>query len=445
MEASLKVLSKIPPSNIEAEQYTLGCMLLDKDAIISAAEKLRKESFSVDAHKEMFDCIIEMNQNGLPVDIITFAEKLKKKEIFDRVGGATYISSLTESVISTANVEAYIKIVEEKYLLRQLVRFGENVSQKGYEDKISIEELLEDAEKGIFDITQSRSTSGFTPISDILYKNLEKIEKLAEKTDEVTGLTTGFKDLDIVTGGLQQSDLVLVAARPAMGKSAFAINMAQNSALRAGASVAIFSLEMSKEQIVMRMISSESMVPLGRILKGELETDDWGKIIKSMEFLSQCKIHIDDTPGITSSEIRSKCRKLKLEKGLDLVVIDYLQLMMGDRRAESRQQEISSISRNLKILAKEMDCPVIALSQLSRAPELRQDHRPILSDLRESGAIEQDADIVMFLYRDDYYNEESEKKNIGELIIAKHRNGPTKTVELAWLGEYTKYGNLQWE
>lgn len=443
MDSSLRALGKIPPHNIEAEQYTLGCMLLDKDAIISAAEKLSPISFYVESHQAMFEVILEMNRMGIPIDSVTFAERLKKKELYEIVGGAAYISSLTDSVWSTANVDAYIKIVEEKYLLRLLIQFGEKVSHEGYEDKSSIEELIEDAEKGIFDITQSRSTSGFTPISEILYKNLEKIEQMAENKAQVTGLTTGLRDLDLVTSGLQPSDLILVAARPAMGKSAFAINMAQSAALRAGASVAVFTLEMSKEQIVMRMISSEALVPLGRLLKGEMESEDWPKMIRSMEFLSKCKIYIDDTPGITSSEIRSKCRRLKIEKGLDLVVIDYLQLMMGDRRAESRQQEISSISRSLKILAKEMNCPVIALSQLSRAPELRQDHRPILSDLRESGAIEQDADIVMFLYRDEYYHEESDKKNMGEIIIAKHRNGPTKTVEVAWLGEYTKYGNLQ--
>lgn len=443
MEASLKALGKIPPHSIEAEQYTLGCMLLDKDAVVSAAGKLSAQAFYLAVHQEMFQCIIDMQIQELPIDSLTFAETLKKKELYEKVGGAEYISALTDAVFSTANVEAYIKIVEEKYLLRLLIGFGESLSQQGYEDKLSVEELIEDAEKGVFDITQKKMSSDFVAISEVLYKRLEEIEALAEGKGGLTGITTGFKDLDFLTNGLHSSDLILVAARPAMGKSAFAINIAQKAALLDKASVAIFSLEMSKEQIVTRMISAEALVPLSRLLKGDLESEDWSKMMRSMEFLSKCKIYIDDTPGITTSEIRSKCRRLKIERGLDLVLIDYLQLMQGDRRSENRQQEISAISRNLKILAKEMDCPVIALSQLSRAPELRHDHRPILSDLRESGAIEQDADIVMFLYRDEYYHEDSEKKNIGEIIIAKHRNGPTKTVEVVWLGEYTKYANLQ--
>ena len=375
--------------------------------------------------------------------MITLSEELKKRNTLESIGGMIYIANLSEGVSTTANIKYYCEIVEEKSTLRKLIKASNEIIAKGYEDEENIDVIVELAEQKIFNITQKRNQDGLEPIKSILLESFTKIEQLSQNTGGITGLTTGFIDLDAKTSGMQKSDLILVAARPAMGKTAFSLNIVQNAAMKGDASVAFFSLEMSKDQLVQRMLSSESHVELQKIINGRLTEEDWPKLVSSMGPLAQANIFIDDTPGITLMDLKAKCRKLKIEKGLDLIMIDYLQLMSGEGKNENRQQEISNISRGLKGLAKEMDCPVVALSQLSRAPEMRSDHRPILSDLRESGAIEQDADIVMFLYRDEYYHEDSEKKNIGEVIIAKHRNGPTGTVELVFMGEFTKFLNME--
>lgn len=443
MSAELQIMGKIPPHSIEGEQSVLGSMLLDKDAIIVATDILRSEDFYKEAHKEIFEAIVEIYNKDEPVDLITLSEELKKRGTLEAVGGAIYLADLSESVSTTANAKYYCEIVEEKSVLRKLIKASDDIIAKGYQADEELNNIIDLAEKKIFGITQRRGQDGFAPIKDVLLDSFNKIEEMSKKKDGITGLSTGFIDLDNCTSGLQKSDLILLAARPSMGKTTLGINIAQNCAMKSEASVAIFSLEMAKEQLVQRMLSTESHVELQKIINGNLNEDEWPRLVRSMGPLSKSNIFIDDTPGITIMEMKAKCRKLKVEKGLDLVLIDYLQLMQGNGKQESRQQEISSISRGLKGLAKEMNCPVIALSQLSRAPELRADHRPILSDLRESGAIEQDADIVMFLYRDEYYDADSEKKNIGEVIIAKHRNGPTGAIDLVFMGQYTKFANLE--
>ena len=435
----LRSINKVPPNSIEAEQSVLGSMLLDREAIIVVLEFLKGSDFYKEAHKEIFEAMYDLFNRNEPVDLVTLTEELKKREILDAIAGIPYLTSLASGVPITSNVRYYAEIVERKSLLRKLIKSSQDVIQLGYSSDVEVLQVIEHAQKSIYDISQNRSNEGFTHIRDLLSDTFDKIEELYENKKGITGLTTGFMDLDKKLSGFHKTDLILVAARPAMGKSAFSLNLAQNAAIKAGASVAVFSLEMSKEQLMLRMLSAESMVDLGKIQVGNLNEEEWSKIAGAMAPLSQSKIYFDDTPGISVMEMRSKCRRLKMEKGLDLVLIDYLQLMEGDGRNESRQQEIASISRNLKIMAKELDCPVIALSQLSRAPELRADHRPILSDLRESGAIEQDADLVMFLYRDEYYHPDSDKKNIGEVIIAKHRHGETGTVDLIWLGQFQKF------
>ncbi|MBF8982311.1 replicative DNA helicase [Lutibacter sp. B2] len=435
-------LGKIPPHNIDAEQSVLGAMILDKDAIINAGELINKEDFYKEANQEVFDAIIHLYKRDEPVDLVTLSEELTQRKTLDLIGGITYLTSLSSAVPTTTNIKYYAKIVEEKSILRKLIRASSEILEKGYSAEEEISNILDLAEKSIFDISQKRSQEGFSPIKDILMDSFNKIEELYQSEGGITGLTTGFADVDKKTSGLQKSDLILVAARPSMGKTAFSLNIAQNAAIKGDASVAIFSLEMSKDQLVQRMLSAESLIEIQKIRTGTLSEDEWPRLARAMGPLSQAKIYIDDTPGITPMSMKAKCRRLKMEKGLDLILIDYLQLMNGDGKVESRQQEISTISRTLKGLAREMDCPVVALSQLSRAPELRADHRPILSDLRESGAIEQDADIVMFLYRDEYYNADTDKQNIGELIIAKQRNGSTGSVELAWLGQFTKFADL---
>lgn len=439
----MEYLGRIPPHNIDAEQSVLGAMILDREAIITAAEMIRGEDFYKEAHREIFEAIVDLYNRDEPVDMVTLAEELAQRQILDAVGGISYLAGLSSAVPTTTNVKYYAKIVEEKSILRKLIKASAEILEKGYQAEDEINHILDLAEKNIFDISQKRSQEGFHPIKEVLLESFNKIEELYQNKGGITGITTGFTDIDRKTSGLQRSDLILVAARPSMGKTAFSLNIAQNAALKGGASVAIFSLEMSKEQLVQRMLSAESHIEIHKIRTGTLSEDEWPRLAKAMGPLAQAKIFIDDTPSITVMEMKAKCRRLKMEQGLDMIMIDYLQLMSGDGKAESRQQEISSISRALKGLAREMDCPVVALSQLSRAPELRADHRPILSDLRESGAIEQDADLVMFLYRDEYYHPDSEKKNIGEVIIAKQRNGATGTVELAWLGQFTKFANLE--
>ncbi len=435
-------LGRIPPHNIEAEQSVLGAMILDKEAIIIVSEILKSEDFYKEAHREIYEAVIDLYNKDEPVDLVTLSEELSGRGTLEALGGVTYLSDLSTSGILTSNAKYYAKIVAEKALLRRLIKASSEIIEKGY-DAEEADMLLDLAEKNIFNISQNINKEGFSPIKEILLETFDRIEELYSSKGGITGLSTGFVDLDRKTSGLQKSDLILIAGRPAMGKTAFSINICQNVAIRSNASVAIFSLEMSKDQLVQRMLSAESHIEIQKIRNGQLNEDEWPKLANAMGPLAQSRIFIDDTPGINVMDMKAKCRRLKMEHGLDLVMIDYLQLMDSHIKSDSRQQEISAISRALKILAREMDCPVIALSQLSRAPELRADHRPILSDLRESGAIEQDADIVMFLYRDEYYHPDSEMKNMGEVIIAKQRNGSTGTIELAWLGPFTKFANLE--
>ncbi len=435
-------LGRIPPHNIDAEQSVLGAMLLDREAVISVTEKLKDEHFYKENHKEIFRAMLDLYGRNEPVDLVTVSEELKKAGILEEAGGVSYLSDLSNAVPITANARYYADIIEEKAILRHLIDAGKIIVDKGYASE-DVKTLMDEAERRIFEISQKKSTQAFAIVKDVLQDTLDYMELLAGSESGYTGLPTGFHDIDKMTSGLQKSDLVLIAARPSMGKTALGINVAQSIAVKSDKSVALFSLEMSKEQLVQRMLSSQAHVEITKIRTGKLTEDEWIKVAGATVPLGKAKIYIDDTPGITVMEIKAKARRLKMESGLDLVLIDYLQLMASDSKRESRQQEISAISRGLKGLARELECPVIALSQLSRAPEQRSDHRPILSDLRDSGAIEQDADIVMFLYRDEYYHEDSDKKNIGEVIIAKQRNGPTGTVNLAWLGKYTKFGNIQ--
>ena len=434
-------INRIPPHSVESEQSILGSIILDKEAIITVAETIQPMDFYKEAHKIIYESMLKLNSNNEPIDLITLIEELRKEGHLDSIGGISYLTSLSTIVPTTSNVKYYANIVKEKSVMRQLIKASNEIINLGYDASTDVQEILDKAEKNIFDISQEKSGDDIQPINVVLQDTFEMIEKLCTDKSEVTGITTGFADLNKKINGLQRTDLILLAARPAMGKTAFSLNLVQNAALKGDASVAVFSLEMSKEQLVQRMLSAQSNVELSKIKTGNLGESDWPRIIDGMAVLSEANIFIDDTPGIKISEIRSKCRRLKLEKGLDLILIDYLQLMEGEGKNENRQQEIAKISRSLKILAKELDCPVVALSQLSRSPELRKDHRPILSDLRESGSIEQDADIVMFLYRDEYYHDDSEKKNIGEVIIAKNRHGETGNVELVWFGQVQKFAD----
>jgi replicative DNA helicase len=434
-------IGRIPPHSVESEQSILGSILLDKEAIITVTETIKPEDFYKEAHKIIYECMMKLNNKNEPIDLITLTEELKRQGHLEDIGGISYITSLSTIVPTTSNVKYYADIVKEKSVLRKLIKVSNDILNLGYDSSIKVEDILEKAEKQIFDISQEKSSEDFQAINSVLMDTYDMIEKLYTNKEDITGITTGFEDLNKKTNGLQRTDLILIAARPAMGKTAFSLNLVQNAALKGDASVAVFSLEMSKEQLVQRMLSAQSHVELKKIKTGNLDENDWPRIIDAMSVLSNANIYIDDTPGIKIGELRSKCRKLKIEKGLDLILIDYLQLMEGDGGNESRQQEISKISRSLKIIAKELNCPVVALSQLSRAPEQRSDHRPMLADLRESGAIEQDADIVMFLYRDEYYHPDSERKNIGEIIIAKNRHGETGSAELVWLGEIQKFAN----
>lgn len=436
-------LAKIPPHDIDAEQAVLGSMLTDKEAVNAAIESLKEDAFYRDDNRIIFQAIVNLYSKSEPIDIITLKDELESMDKFEQVGGYEYLASLPDKVPTTANVQKYIKIVEEKSILRNLIKTANEIIELGYDPTEDVEDIMDGAEKKIFDIMQSKNQKGYTPIKDVLVESFTKLEELYNRKQHITGVPTGFAELDYKTAGLHGSELILVAARPAMGKTAFALNLATNAALRGNAPVAIFSLEMSKDQLVNRILCSEAMVDSNKVRTGKLDEDDWVKLAGAIGPLSEAEMYIDDTPGISVMEIRTKCRKLKMEKNIGLVVIDYLQLVQGNKRTASREQEISEISRSLKILAKEINVPVIALSQLSRAVEQRPDHRPMLSDLRESGAIEQDADIVMFLYRDDYYNKESEKKDIAEVIIAKHRGGSLGTAELLWLGSYTKFVNLE--
>lgn len=436
-------LDKIPPHDEDAEEAVLGSMLLDKEAVNKAIEVLKPIDFYRNDNQTIYEGALNLYNKGEQIDTITLSNELTTMGKLDAVGGLDYIAKLPESVPTTANVERYIKIVEDKSMLRALIKSANDMIALGYNQNEEVDAIMDKAERNIFDLSQRKANTGYSPISEILKESLEEIQELYSKKKRVTGLSTGFADMDNMLSGLHNSDLILIAARPAMGKTAFALNIATNVAVNENASVALFSLEMSKKQCTNRILAIQSMVDSQKLSRGELEEDDWTKIgLAASELSESSGIYIDDTPGITAAEIRAKCRKLKLEHpNLGLVVIDYLQLISGSGKADSRQSEVSAISRSLKILAKEIDVPVIALSQLSRAPEQRDDHRPMLQDLRESGSIEQDADIVMFIYRDDYYHPDEPPTNIAEIIIAKDRNGPVGKVELLWMPQYTKFVN----
>ena len=437
-------LGKIPPHDIEAEQAVLGSMLTDDEAVMAAVERLKADCFYREDNRLIFEAIVNLYNRSEPVDLVTVNDELSSMGNFEKVGGFEYIATLPDKVPTTANVQKYIDIVEEKSTLRKLIKTANEIIDLGYNQTEDVEDIMASAEKKIFDLIQNKNQKSYTPIKDVLIESFTKLEELYNQKSKITGIPTGFYDLDDKTAGLHGSDLILVAARPAMGKTAFALNIAANAAIKANTPVAVFSLEMSKDQLVNRILCIEAMVDSNKIMTGKLEEDDWSKLASVVGPISDSGIFIDDTPGISIMEIRTKCRKLKNEQHIGLIVIDYIQLVQGsnNRKNGSREQEIAEISRSLKILAKELDVPVIALSQLSRAVEQRPDHRPMLSDLRESGSIEQDADIVMFLYRDDYYNPDTEDKNISEVIIAKHRAGSTGTVKLLWMGNYTKFDNL---
>lgn len=436
------MLDRVPPQNLEAEQAVLGAILLDGEALITAMERIQTEDFYRTAHQYIYQSITEIAEANEPVDLITLTAKLQDKRQLEEIGGVTYLSELANAVPTAANVDYYAQIVEEKSMLRRLIRTATQIVSNGYASGDDISSLLSEAEQRILEISQRRSSTGFVLIREVLMEVFEKVEFLSQNRGGFTGIASGFRELDRMTSGFQRSDLIILAARPSVGKTAFALNVAQNVGVREKQTVAIFSLEMGAAQLVQRMICAEANVDASRMRTGALEGEDWTKMTMAISSLSEANIYIDDTPGITVYDIRAKCRRLKKERGLGMVVIDYLQLIQGRGRGDNRQQEVSEISRTLKMMARELDVPVIALSQLSRGVEQRQDKRPLMSDLRESGSIEQDADIVAFLYRDDYYNKESEKEGIIEIIIAKQRNGPVGTVELAFLKQYNKFVNL---
>ncbi|MDR3540776.1 MAG: replicative DNA helicase [Desulfosporosinus sp.] len=436
-------LIKVPPQNLEAEQAVLGAMMLEPEAGSSVFELLQPEDFYRDNHRLIFSALRDLFEKGDPVDLVSVAEILRKQGRLEQVGGIATISEIARSVPSAANVEYYAKLVTEKALLRQLIRASSSILERGYEPGEEARGLLEEAEKLILDLSRRRVKDGFSFIRDVLLETFEKIEYLYANKGNLTGVPTFFTELDRMTSGWQPSDLVIIAGRPSMGKTAMVLNMAQNAAVRAKVPVVIFSLEMSKEQLVQRMLCGEAMVDQQRVRTGDLLDADWPKLTRAVGPLSDAPIFIDDTVGISLAELRSKARRLKMEHNLGMIVIDYLQLLSVGKKTESRQQEVAQISRTLKGLARELKVPVIALSQLNRGVEQRQDKRPIMSDLLESGAIEADADVISFIYRDEYYNHESEKKGIAELIIAKHRNGPVGTVELGFLKEFTKFVNLE--
>ncbi len=441
MEEAL--IKRIMPNNLEAEQSVIGSMIMDREAIIVASETLHREDFYHQQYGVLFEAMVELFNEEQPVDVVTLQNRLREKDVPAELSSMEFVGELVTSVPTSANIKYYANIVREKAMLRRLIKVNEEIANQCYLDRDSVEDIMAETEKQIFNLLQNRGGEDYVPIKQIVIQALEKIEMASKQKGNVTGIATGFVDLDYRMSGLQPSDLVLVAARPSMGKTAFVLNIAQYVAFHSNLATAIFSLEMSKEQLVNRLFALEARVDAQLLRSGNLADSDWEKLIEGAGTIGKSKLIIDDTPGISISELRSKCRKYKLEQDLKLVIIDYLQLMSGSGRSDSRQQEISDISRSLKGLARELNVPVIALSQLSRQVEQRPDHRPMLSDLRESGAIEQDADVVMFIYRDDYYNKDTENKNIAEIIIAKQRNGPIGTVNLVWLPQYTKFANME--
>lgn len=438
------LVDRLPPQNIEAEQAVLGAIFLEPSALTTASEMLIPEDFYRASHQKIFEFMLKLNDKGKAVDLITVTEELAAAKILEDTGGVPYLSELAASVPTAANIEYYAKIVEEKSILRRLIRTATTIASDGYTREDEVEALLGEAEKSILEVSGRKNVSAFHNIKDVLVRTYDNIEVMNNRAGEITGIATGFSELDRMTAGFQRNDLIIVGARPSVGKTAFALNIAQNVATKSGENIAIFSLEMGAEQLVMRMLCAEGNIDAQRLRTGTLTDEDWGKLTMAMGSLSNAGIFIDDTPGVRITDIRSKCRRLKQEHGLGMILIDYLQLILGSGRAgENRQQEVSEISRSLKALARELKVPVIALSQLSRGVEQRQDKRPMMSDIRESGSIEQDADVIAFLYRDDYYDRESESKNIIEIIIAKQRNGPTGTVSLAFVKEYNKFVNLE--
>ncbi len=437
------LLKRVLPHSAEAEQSVIGSMLMDRDAIIAASEIITADDFYQNQYGVMFDAMVELFNEGKPVDLVTLQNRLKEKDVPPEVSSLEFVREIVIAVPTSANIKSYANIVREKAMLRRLIRVNEEIANTCYSGKERLEDILSYTEKAIFDLLQNRTGSDFVPIKQVALNVLERIEAASKSEGTVTGIPTGFIDLDYKTSGMQPSDLVLLAARPSMGKTAFVLNLVDYVAVRKGMPCMIFSLEMSKEQLVNRMLSMESNVDSQKLRTGSLTDADWDAVVEGIGIIGNSKLLIDDTPGISITELRSKCRKIKLEYGLSMVIVDYLQLMSGSGRSgDNRQQEISEISRSLKALAREIQAPVVALSQLSRACESRQDHRPMLSDLRESGAIEQDADVVMFLYRDDDYNKDTDRPNVAEVIIAKQRNGPIGTVELLWRPEFTKFVNM---
>lgn len=441
MEEAL--IKRVMPNNLEAEQSVIGSMIIDKDAITAAFEALMKEDFYYQQYGVLFDTMVELYNEEKPVDVITLQDRLREKDVPAELSSLEFVGQLVTAVPTSANIKYYANIVKEKATLRKLIKVNEEIANECYLGKESVEDIMADTEKKIFHLLQNKSGGDYVPIKTVVINALEKIEQASKTKGSVTGIATGFVDLDYRTSGFQPSDLILLAARPSMGKTAFVLNIAQHVAFRSNMCTAVFSLEMSKEQLVNRLFSLESRVDAQLLRSGNLADSDWEKLIEGAGTIGRSNLIIDDTPGISISELRSKCRKYKLEHDLKVIIIDYLQLMSGSGKTDSRQQEISDISRSLKGLARELSVPVIALSQLSRQVEQRPDHRPMLSDLRESGAIEQDADVVMFIYRDDYYNKDTPDKNIAEIIIAKQRNGPIGTVNLVWLPQYTKFANME--
>ena len=441
MEEAL--IKRVLPHSVEAEQSVIGSMIMDQEAIMAASEIVSSEDFYQHQYGVLFEAMLELYNEGKPVDLVTLQNRLKEKDVPPEISSLEFVRDLLSAVPTSANVKYYARIVQEKSMLRKLIKVNEEIANTCYLAQDRIEDIMEDTEKKIFNLVQRRNTGDFVPIKDVVLSALDRIEMASKNKGNVTGIPTGFVDLDYKTSGFQASDLILIAARPSMGKTAFVLNIAQHMAFKNNVTAAVFSLEMSREQLVNRLFSLESKVDSQSLRTGNLSDEDWTKLIEGAGIIGKSNLIIDDTPGISVAELRSKCRKYKMEFNLGIIIIDYLQLMTGNKKTDSRQQEISEISRSLKEIARELNVPVVALSQLSRAVEQRPDHRPMLSDLRESGAIEQDADVVMFIYRDDYYNKDTEKKGIAEINIAKQRNGPIGTVELVWLPNYTKFVNMQ--
>ncbi len=437
------LIKKTQPFSAEAERAVISSMIRDKDAITSASEILVGEDFYQKQYGTLFEVMVELHNDGKPVDLVTLQDKLREKDVPPELSSVEFMRELLSAVPNSANVKYHANIVKDKSMLRRLIKVTEGITNACYLGNEPVEDIMAETEKQVFHLLQNRSGGDYVSIKDVVIQAVESIEQASKTAGRVTGISSGFYDLDYKTAGFHPSQLILVAARPAMGKTAFVLNIAEHVAVKEKIPTAIFSLEMSKEELCKRILSMNGKIDAQAMRTGELQDDDWGKIVESAKNVGESRLILDDTPGINISELRSKCRKYKLEHDIGLIIIDYLQLMSGSKNQESRQQEISEISRSLKSLARELEVPVIALSQLSRAVEQRPDKRPMLSDLRESGAIEQDADVVMFIYRDDYYNKDSEEAGISEIIIGKQRSGPTGTVKLAWLGQYTKFANLE--